>query len=105
MGAILGAYGDKKEVVTPVFQTAAPNAAIRYSEPMYIVAVHYDKTTNEIRAVGEDANVRVCKVGRMDINEARKLWTRLQEAKASSTEIKFCAAGGFSPNKWFFDIQ
>ncbi len=105
MGAQLAQYNGKVAVPQSVFSVTNTKAAIKYSEPMQIVALHYDEATKEIRAVGEDTNVRVCKIARMDINHARELWTNLKEIKNSAREIQFMAAGGFSPDKWFYDVK
>jgi site-specific recombinase XerC len=106
MGATLAQYNDRKAVVQQsVFSVTNTKAAVRYSEPMQIVAMHYDTDTREIRVVGEDGNVRTCKIARMDLNHARELWTNLKEIKNSAREIQFMAAGGFSPDKWFYDVK
>jgi len=104
MGAILSQYNSKPAAQT-VFSVTNTTAATRYSAPMQIVAVHYNQETQEMRVVGEDTNVRVCKVARMDINMARELWKKVVEAKNSTREVQFMAAGGFDPNRWFFDIK
>lgn len=105
IGAILAGYNSKP--AAPAFTVTNEKAAVRLSDPMQIVAVHYDELTREIRVVGEDANVRVCKIERLKggLDQARKLWVDLIEAKNSTREIQFMAAGGFSPDKWFYDIK
>lgn len=92
-----------KEQPTPVFVTNTPSANIRYSEPMNIVALHYENKM--IRAVGADGNVRVCKIDRLpSIEYARELWKMLVQVQRTGQVISFMAAGGFSPNKWFYDV-
>lgn len=92
-------------VSTPAFKCLVPDAAMKYSEPQKIVAIHYNNTTREIRVVGEDTNVRVCKIDRLpSIEFARELYATLKVCKESGEIICFQAAGGFSPNKWFCDI-
>jgi hypothetical protein len=94
-----------KEKAPVQFVTATPSAVVKHSEPMNIVALHYDQSQRQIRAVGADGNVRVCKIDRLQsINHARTLWAMLQGAKRAGTIISFMAAGGFSPDRWFFDI-
>lgn len=105
MGATLAAYNGKAVTPQQVFSVTNTKAAVRYSEAMQIVALHYDEASREIRCVGEDGNVRTCKIARMDINAARELWVNLKEIKNSSSEIQFMAAGGFSPDKWFYDVK
>lgn len=106
LGAQLAAMGARSAPVIAPFKVTNERAAIRLSEPMQIVAVHYNEASREIRVVGEDANVRVCKIDRLtSINAARELWKALIEAKNSTREVQFKAAGGFSPDRWFFDIE
>jgi len=87
------------------FSTSTPNADIKKSEATTIVSIHYNATTREIRAVGDDGNVRICKVDRLpSIEHGRTLWKILVGAKNEGTIIQFMAAGGFNPNRWFYDI-
>lgn len=89
----------------PVFKCLDQNAEMKYSEPQQIVAVQYNETTREIRVVGSDTNVRVCKIDRLpSIEFARELFTTLKTVKNAQTDICFQAAGNFSPDKWFCDI-
>jgi hypothetical protein len=111
MGEILAAangkqaeqnFTDKKEVV---FSCRAPQAATKYSEPQAILLVQKDIAKREIRVIGEDGNVRVCKVDRLPSTQyANELYATLKAAKDSETVVCFMAAGGFSPDKWFYDI-
>jgi len=90
---------------TVAFKCLTPDAAMKYSEPQCIVAIHYNDKTREIRVVGEDTNVRVCKIDRLpSIEFARELYATLKACKESGKIICFQAAGGFSPNKWFCGI-
>lgn len=92
-------------ITTPAFKCLVPDAAMKYSEPQAIVAIHYNNATREIRVVGDDTNVRVCKIDRLpSIEFARELYSTLKACKESGEIICFQAAGGFSPNKWFCDI-
>jgi len=83
---------------TPVaFVTATPAAATKYSAPVTIVTCHYNETTREIKAVGSDGNVRVCKIDRLEsIEHARQLWTLLKGVHMAGMEIMFASAGGFT---------
>lgn len=88
------------------FSTSTPEAAVKHSEPCTIVACHFNEATREIRAVGDDTNVRICKIDRLQsIEHARTLWKILQGATNEGTLITFMAAGGFNPDRWFFDIS
>jgi hypothetical protein len=87
----------------PAFVTNNPRAEIISSEAMNIIGLHYEN--KEIRAIGADGNVRVCKIDRLpSVEVARGLWKRLRTAMDNGEIISFQAAGGFSPNRWFFDI-
>jgi len=88
-----------------VFATATPSAEVKKSKATLIMSIHYNDTTREIRAVGADGNVRVCKVDRLQsIEHGRTLWKILVGAKNEGTPIQFMAAGGFNPDRWFYDI-
>jgi hypothetical protein len=87
------------------FKCANPDASMKYSEPVRILAVHYNKDTREIRAVGDDTNVRVCKIDRLDsIDVARELYATVKAIRDAGTIISFQTAGGFSPDRWFMDV-
>jgi len=98
------------KAIPVAFVTATPKAATKYSEPMKIVAVHYAEAQKEIRCVGEDGNVRVCKIMKMDadpevsIIKARQLWTLVKGVHASEAVVSFAAAGGFNPDRWFYTV-
>jgi hypothetical protein len=77
----------------------------RTSAPVTISAIHYDEANKAIRVFGSDGNLRTCLVSRLaSIEDGRALWTRLQSAGKAHTEVQFVAAGGFSPDRWFYDI-
>lgn len=95
----------KPAAAAPVFKCIDQSAPMKYSEPQKIVAIHYSDTTREIRVVGEDTNVRVCKIDRLpSIEFARELYSTLKTVKNAQVDICFMAAGNFSPDKWFCDI-
>lgn len=95
----------KPAMAAPIFKCLDQNAEMKYSEPQQIVAVQYNDTTREIRVVGSDTNVRVCKIDRLpSIEFARELFVTLKAVKNAQTDVCFQAAGNFSPNKWFCDI-
>jgi hypothetical protein len=96
---------EEKVVETKVFITARPGP-IRYSEPVLLKGLSYDENRREIKAFGSDGKLRTCQIARLvgETEAARVLWKKLSEAGRSKTEIRFCAAGGFNPNQWFFNI-
>jgi hypothetical protein len=78
----------------------------RVSQPVALQALHFDKKDREIRVFGADGLTRKCKVDRLpSLDDARALWTKLQEVGKAGKEIQFVAAGGYSPDSWFYTIK
>jgi hypothetical protein len=91
--------------VEPARFATKRTAPDRYSANVLIQAMHYDEPNKAIRVFCSDGLTRTCLVGRLaDINDGRALWKALQAAGANKEEVCFIAAGGFSPDKWFYDI-
>jgi hypothetical protein len=89
----------------PVFSCKNPAAALKYSDPVKVVALFFNPKTNEIKAVGDDGNVRVCRADRLSSPaEAQRLMKTLKAVQKEAGIIRFETAGGFSPDKWFKDI-
>lgn len=86
------------------FLTLNPAAAMKYSEPQKIVGLFFNSQTAELKAVGEDGNVRVCKTNLMEAEAVGELMKKLKAVRDEGGVICFEAAGGFSPDKWFCDI-
>jgi hypothetical protein len=78
----------------------------RVSAPVKIDAMHFDKVTNSIKVFCSDGNLRECRVSRLtSLDAGRQLWKQLQEIGKAEKEVQFVAAGGFSPDKWFYTVQ
>ena len=78
----------------------------RLSKPVKLVGLSYDKATKEIKAVGDDSKIRVCKVARLaNIEDGRQLWADLVKYGNEGQTFQFCSAGGFSPDTWFYRIE
>ena len=82
------------------------NGADRRSGPVKMAAAHWDEKNRHINVFGEDGHLRVCKVDRLEsIEKARMLWKDINEAGRNGVTIRFVAAGGFDPNKWFYTFE
>jgi hypothetical protein len=76
------------------------------SAPTVLMAVHYDKNTKTIRVMSEDGKVRECRVDRLiNVDAGRALWTKLASKGKEGSEVTFVAAGGFSADRWFYDVK
>jgi hypothetical protein len=75
----------------------------RVSAAVTIEAMHFDDASKSIKVFCSDGNLRECRVNRLpSLEHGRALWRQLQAAGAAKKEINFKAAGGFSPDKWFY---
>ena len=75
----------------------------RVSALVTIEAMHFDQATSSIKVFCSDGNLRECRVNRLpSVEHGRVLWRQLQAAGKAKQEISFKAAGGFSPDKWFY---
>jgi len=86
---------------TIAFRTATPTITDRTSAAVTIESIYFDKKMNAIIVQCSDKRTRVCKIDRMEsIEAARALWVQLKDSLGWSA--KFTAAGGFSPDNWFY---
>jgi hypothetical protein len=91
--------------VTQAFRTTRTGAD-RLSDDVQLMAVHFDDKARCIRAMGSDGKLRQCNIDRLpSLDDARQLWKRLQTAGQAGVYVKFIAAGGFSPDRWFYTIE
>lgn len=105
LSSMASALVSTPKAIPVAFVTATPAAATKYSEPVSIVTVHYNDSTREIKAVGSDGNVRVCKIDRLEsIEHGRQLWTLLKGVQHSEALVCFASAGGFNPDRWFYTV-
>ena len=78
----------------------------RVSAPVKIEAMHFDDSTKSIKVFCSDGNLRECRTARLpDLEAGRQLWRKLQKAGKEKQEVSFTAAGGFSPDKWFYTVE
>jgi len=90
----------------PHFRVRAQNVADKVSEPTTILAMHFDETLRQIRVFCADGQTRKCNVDRLpNIETGRALWVLLQTIGKKQTPVKFKAAGGFSPDVWFYTVE
>lgn len=78
----------------------------RVSRVVNVMAIHYDQPTRTIRVFCNDGNVRVCRIDKLtDVNHGRQMWKHLEQCIENKWPVVFKAAGGFSPDKWFYDVE
>ena len=91
--------------INPVFRTSRTGAD-RLSKPVQLIACHFDEKARAIRVFCSDGLTRQCNIERLpSIEHARSLWKALQEAGKNNLPVKLVAAGGFSPDRWFYNIE
>lgn len=97
--------GEMKKPEVKAFNTSRTGKD-RVSAPVKIEAMHFDQATNSIKVFCSDGNLRECRTARLpDLEVGRQLWRKLQKAGKEKQEVSFVAAGGFSPDKWFYNIE
>ena len=80
--------------------------ATTISAPTQILALNWAEAQRQIQVVCTDGNIRKCNVDRLpNLNVARNLWDRLVKAQKGEEVVHFLAAGGFSPDRWFYTIE
>ena len=90
----------------PVAFTTTRTGKDRISSPSKIEAMHYDDKAKSIKVFCSDGKLRECRVERLpSIEHGRVLWRKLQELGAAKAEVTFTAAGGFSPDRWFYTAE
>ena len=88
----------------PAFRVRTANLPDRMSEVVKINAMHFDKSTREIRVFCDDGRTRKCKVDRLpSLDAGRTLWKYLEKVGTEQSETRFISAGGFSPDVWFYN--
>ena len=93
---------------TPVQQAfrTTRTGADRHSKAVTMMACHYDDKSKSIRVFCSDGYTRQCNIDRLpSIEVGRALWKTLQEYGKNGLSVQFVAAGGFSPDRWFYDVQ
>jgi hypothetical protein len=96
----------KPEPVAEVKFTTTRTGKDRVSAATTIEAMHFDQATKTIKVFCADGNLRECRIERLtSVADGRDLWKKLQTHGRDKTEVKFVAAGGFSPDKWFYTVE
>lgn len=89
----------------PVFNTKR-TAADKVSAKTTMLAVHFDDKAKAIKVFCADGHTRQCNIDRLpSLEYGRQLWKTINEYGQKGLEVQFTAAGGFSPDRWFFDVQ
>ena len=93
-----------KKIAAPLFTTKRV-VADRLSPAVTIKAMHFEEATRSIKVFCSDGYTRECRVDRLtSVEHGRKLWTLMETATKDATQLRFKSAGGFDPNKWFYDV-
>jgi hypothetical protein len=90
----------------PLFKVRFAGVADRYSDTVRIAGLSFDHGRRAIVALGSDGKTRLCLVDRLpSLEVGRGLWTQLATAANEGKDVQFIAAGGFSPDTWFYAIN
>ncbi len=88
------------------FTVKRTNVQDRRSSLTVPQAMHFDDVSRSIKVFCADGYTRECRVDRLsDIKLGRQMFVDLEKAIKNKTEIRFFAAGGFDPNKWFYKFE
>ena len=88
-----------------LFTTKRTNVKDRTSRTVKVLAIHFDHATQSMRVFCNDGYTRECRIDRLtDREHGRRMWVHLKECINKGYDIMFVAAGGFSPDKWFYDM-
>ena len=85
--------------------TTTRKGADRMSDAVTMLDARYEEETQTIKIFSSDGKLRECRVERLPSKDhAKALWKAIQTAGKAKTPVKFVAAGGFSPDRWFYNI-
>jgi hypothetical protein len=85
--------------------TTTRKGADRMSDAVTMLDARYEEETQTIKIFSSDGKLRECRIERLPSKEhAKALWKTIQSAGKAKTPVKFVAAGGFSPDRWFYQI-
>ncbi len=94
-----------RKAVAPAFATTRKGAD-RKSEPTLMMDARFDETTQSINVYCADGKLRTCRLDRLpDLEAGRALWAAIQKAGKAKKPVTFVAAGGFTPDRWFYTIE
>ncbi len=90
---------------TVAFSTYNPLSEDRKSLPVQITELVFNEKTRSIQVTCSDNKLRQCRIDRLvDDAAVKSLSKRLQSAYDKGANVCFLAAGGFSPEVWFYNI-
>jgi hypothetical protein len=93
------------KAAAPAFTTSR-RGADRKSQPVLMMDARFDETTQSINVYCADGKLRSCRLDRLPSLEAgRALWASIQKAGKAKKPVTFVAAGGFTPDRWFYAIE
>jgi hypothetical protein len=86
--------------------TTSRKGADRKSSPVTMLDARYEEATQSIKVFCSDGKLRECRVERLTSkDDARALWSAIQKAGKAKAPVVFVAAGGFTPDRWFYTIE
>jgi hypothetical protein len=89
-----------------VFTTNAPTQPDRQSLPVTIIDLSFNEVTRSIEVTCSDKRKRQCRIDRLANDKLIKSLTEyLQEAYTKQHSVVFIAAGGNSPDVWFYTVK
>ena len=95
-----------KKIAAPAFTVKRTNVQDRRSALTVPQAMHFDDVSRSIKVFCADGYTRECRVDRLsDLKIGRQMFVDLQKLIEQKKEIRFFAAGGFDPNKWFYKFE
>jgi hypothetical protein len=93
------------KAVTPAFTTSRKGID-RKSSAVVMQDARFDEATQSINVYCADGKLRTCRLDRLPNLEAgRALWAAIQTAGKAKKPVTFVAAGGFTPDRWFYTIE
>jgi len=93
------------KALAPNFVTSRKGAD-RKSEPVLMMDARFDEATNTINVYCADGKMRTCRLDRLpSLEHGRALWASIQKAGKAKKPVQFVAAGGFTPDRWFYAIE
>lgn len=86
--------------------TTSRKGSDRKSAHVVMQDARFDEATQSINVYCDDGKLRSCRLDRLPNLEAgRALWSAIQKAGKAQTPVQFVAAGGFTPDRWFYAIS
>ena len=80
--------------------------ADRISAPTTLNSMYFDQTKRQIIVICNDGKTRKCNVDRLPSRDvANALYKKLQQVGKKQEAVSFVAAGGYSPDTWFYAVQ